>query len=51
MKPNVRYIDRAAITAALADEHQRKRINWGEVVGWTALISLVLSFWWWALFC
>ena len=47
----VRYIDKGAVAAAMADQHSRKRIQWGTVLGWIALSSMVVSFWWWALFC
>lgn len=51
-RPNARvtYIDKGAVAAAMAEEHRRRR-KWSDILGWVALCSLIVSFWWWALFC
>jgi hypothetical protein len=54
-RPNTRvtYIDKGAVAAAMAEQHAKPRPNWGNVLGWIALCSLVVAvaLWWWALFC
>lgn len=47
----VRYIDKGAVAYAQAQEHHKRRVNWGSVLGWVSLACLVVAFWWWALFC
>lgn len=51
-KPNVRitYLDRAAIAAALADQHAQPKIDWAVFAGWVILISGVVAFWWWVFY-
>ncbi len=49
----IRYIDAAAVAQAMTDKHQRRRrmIQWSVVLNWIVLLSMVVAFWWWALFC
>lgn len=47
----VRYIDKGAVAYAQAQEHQRRRIDWVNLISWITMLCGVVAFWWWALLC